>query len=63
MQTISVKQLADKQRQTDVDLIDVRMPTEYREVHADGASTFRSIRLTLKRLSIPWEQAGVNRST
>ena len=40
MQTISVKQLADKQRQTDVDLIDVRMPTEYREVHADGAVNF-----------------------
>lgn len=37
MQTISVKQLADKQNQEDVDLIDVRMPTEYREVHAEGA--------------------------
>lgn len=37
MQTISVKQLADKQSQEDVDLIDVRMPTEYREVHAEGA--------------------------
>lgn len=37
MQTISVKQLAEKQRQTGVDLIDVRMPTEYREVHVEGA--------------------------
>ena len=40
MQTISVKQLSDKQSQTDVDLIDVRMPTEYREVHAEGAVNF-----------------------
>lgn len=37
MRTISVKQLADKQSQGDVELIDVRMPTEYREVHARGA--------------------------
>nr|WP_231604501.1 rhodanese-like domain-containing protein [Crateriforma conspicua] len=37
MQTISVKQLADKQSHEGVDLIDVRMPTEYREVHAEGA--------------------------
>jgi len=37
MQTIDVKQLADKQARENVDLIDVRMPTEYREVHADGA--------------------------
>lgn len=37
MQTISVQQLAEKRRQSDVDLIDVRMPTEYREVHAEGA--------------------------
>lgn len=37
MQTIDVKQLADKQAKDKVDLIDVRMPTEYREVHADGA--------------------------
>ena len=40
MQTISVKQLADKQSQNDIDLIDVRMPTEYREVHVDGAVNF-----------------------
>lgn len=37
MQTIDVKQLAEKQASGKVDLIDVRMPTEYREVHADGA--------------------------
>lgn len=37
MQTISVKQLAEKQSQGSVELIDVRMPTEFREVHADGA--------------------------
>ena len=37
MQTISVTQLADKQSQKNVDLIDVRMPTEYREFHAEGA--------------------------
>lgn len=37
MQTISVQQLADKQGETDVDVIDVRMPTEYREVHAECA--------------------------
>lgn len=37
MQTIDVKQLADKQANGNIDLIDVRMPTEYREVHASGA--------------------------
>jgi len=37
MQSISVKQLADKQRNAEVDLIDVRTPLEYREVHAHGA--------------------------
>ncbi|QDS94549.1 Inner membrane protein YgaP [Roseimaritima multifibrata] len=40
MQEIDVKQLAGKQKGGDVDLIDVRMPTEYREVHADGAKNF-----------------------
>jgi rhodanese-related sulfurtransferase len=40
MQTIDVKQLADKQASGGVDLIDVRMPTEYREVHAAGAKNF-----------------------
>lgn len=37
MQTIDVKQLADKRCDGEVDLIDVRMPTEYREIHAEGA--------------------------
>jgi len=37
MQTIDVQQLAREQKNGEVDLIDVRMPTEYREVHADGA--------------------------
>lgn len=37
MQTIDVKQLAGKQASGKIDLIDVRMPTEYREVHAVGA--------------------------
>lgn len=40
MQTISVKQLAEKQRAGQVDLIDVRMPTEFREVHAEGAKNY-----------------------
>ncbi len=37
MQTIQVKQLADQLSSGEVNLIDVRMPTEYREVHALGA--------------------------
>lgn len=37
MQTIDVKQLADKAAAGEVDLIDVRMPTEFREVHAERA--------------------------
>ena len=37
MKTITVKQLAKKQGEANVDLIDVRMPTEFREVHAEGA--------------------------
>lgn len=40
MQTIDVKRLADKQAHGEIDLIDVRMPTEYREVHASGAKNF-----------------------
>jgi len=40
MQTISVKQLAEKQRSGQIDLIDVRMPTEYRELHAEGAQNY-----------------------
>ncbi|MEM8734908.1 MAG: rhodanese-like domain-containing protein [Planctomycetota bacterium] len=37
MQTIEVGDLAEKKQQGDVDLVDVRMPTEFREVHAVGA--------------------------
>ena len=37
MKTIDVKQLAAKAATGEVDLIDVRMPTEFREVHADRA--------------------------
>lgn len=37
MQSIQVKQLAEKQRQADIELIDVRMPAEFREVHAECA--------------------------
>lgn len=37
MQAISVKQLAVKQSQEDLDSIVVRMPTEYRPVHSVGA--------------------------
>jgi len=41
MQTITADQLVKLQSQgTLVDLIDVRMPTEYREVHAAGAENF-----------------------
>lgn len=37
MQTIDVKRLADQQSRTEVDVIDVRMPTEFREIHAECA--------------------------
>jgi rhodanese-related sulfurtransferase len=37
MQTIDVKRLADEQSRMDVDVIDVRMPTEFREIHAECA--------------------------
>lgn len=40
MKTINVKQLADKQRSESIDLIDVRMPVEFREVHAVGAKNY-----------------------
>lgn len=40
MQTIQVRQLAEKQRQGTVDLIDVRTPVEFREVHVEGAQNF-----------------------
>ena len=37
MQSINVIQLAEKQRNEAIRLIDVRTPVEFREVHADGA--------------------------
>ena len=37
MQTIYVKQLGEKQLGGEVELIDVRTPIEFREVHAEGA--------------------------
>ena len=37
METIDVKRLADEQGQKDIDVIDVRMPTEFREIHAECA--------------------------
>jgi rhodanese-related sulfurtransferase len=37
MQSISVKQLFERSQNRDVDLIDVRMPSEFREVHAECA--------------------------
>jgi rhodanese-related sulfurtransferase len=40
MQTIDVTQLAAKAKTGGIDLIDVRMPTEFREVHAQSAQNF-----------------------
>jgi len=40
MQTIDVKKLANQQANGVLDLVDVRMQTEYREVHASGAKNF-----------------------
>lgn len=37
MQTIDVKQLAEKRSQGEIELIDVRMPTEFRQMHAECA--------------------------
>ncbi len=37
MQTITPQQLVEKQQSGEVDLIDVRTPVEFREVHANGA--------------------------
>ncbi|WP_182865357.1 rhodanese-like domain-containing protein [Rhodopirellula sp. JC639] len=37
MQSINVKRLAELRRGAEIELIDVRMPTEYREVHAECA--------------------------
>lgn len=38
MKSIDVSQLAERQKSEEIDLIDVRMPTEFREVHASGAT-------------------------
>lgn len=37
MQTIDVKRLADEQSRGEIDVIDVRMQTEFREIHAECA--------------------------
>jgi len=37
MQTISVKELAELKNRSSIDLIDVRTPVEFREVHVEGA--------------------------
>jgi rhodanese-related sulfurtransferase len=37
MQSINVKQLAEEQSRRDIDVIDVRMPSEFREIHAECA--------------------------
>lgn len=37
MQVIDVRQLAERRKQAEIDLIDVRMPSEFREVHAECA--------------------------
>ncbi|MCG8650753.1 MAG: rhodanese-like domain-containing protein [Pirellulales bacterium] len=37
MQTIAPRELASKQEQSSVEIIDVRTPVEFREVHATGA--------------------------
>lgn len=37
MKTVTPNELSEQQRQSEIDLIDVRTPVEYREVHATGA--------------------------
>lgn len=39
MKTISVHELAKQNEKSDIELIDVRTPMEYREVHAKQAVT------------------------
>lgn len=48
MQLISVRELAEKQSQGEIDLIDVRTPVEFREVHAIGAKNIPLDRLKPK---------------
>ncbi|KAA5541957.1 rhodanese-like domain-containing protein [Roseiconus nitratireducens] len=50
MKTIDVKTLAEKQREGEVDLIDVRTPVEFREIHADGARNYPLDSLDPKRV-------------
>lgn len=50
MQTIDVKQLSEKRSQGEIDLIDVRMPTEFREIHAECARSVPLDSLDLKSL-------------
>lgn len=40
MQTIDVKTLAECTRHSEVDLVDVRTPVEFREMHASGAQNY-----------------------
>jgi rhodanese-related sulfurtransferase len=50
MQTIDVRQLAQKQNGDKIDLIDVRTPAEFREVHAVGAKNLPLDSAQLKEL-------------
>lgn len=51
MQTIDVKQLAKQSRQREIELIDVRTPIEFREVHAEGAKNLPLDSLDATRIS------------
>ncbi|MCC9656266.1 rhodanese-like domain-containing protein [Rhodopirellula halodulae] len=48
MKTIDVKQCAEQLRQSNAELIDVRTPVEFREVHAEGATNIPLDRLDPK---------------
>jgi rhodanese-related sulfurtransferase len=48
MKTITVQQLAEKQKQGEIELIDVRMPTEFRQVHAECARSVPLVSLDPK---------------
>lgn len=49
MQITDVRLVAQKRSTGQLDLIDVRTPVEYREVHADGA---------LMLAKMPWNRCG-----
>ena len=51
MQTIDVKQLAQLQQSGQIDLVDVRTPVEFREVHAKGAQNVPLDRLNPNELA------------